>query len=409
MPEDVLQHDDRVVHQEPYAEGESAERHDVEAHVERVAEGERRHHRDRDREADRERISRVAQKEEEHEEGEHTAEEQRGHDVRDRVADERGLAGGDLDRDFRELLAQLPQRLPHRVRDANRVRPRLLEHLESDRGRSVEAGDRLQVGDRIHDRRDIGEDHLTRRRSLGPGDHDLEEFVHLSELAQRAEAVLEAPAADRPARRVVVRLIERVRDVVDRHLVDIEVCGVDDDPQFALRPAREPRQRHPVELLQASLEDDLGQVAQAAQIGPAHRERHDRIARRVRSQDRRPLRPVRELLRQVVQTLARVEGRELHVRAPPELELDERLTLARPRRDAPRPRHGVQLLLDRLRDPALDLGGSRVRVRRPHRERREGDVRKEVDREAEEGHHADHGDAHVEHRGGHGPTERQVG
>ena len=61
MPEDVLEHDDRIVDEHSDAQSETAQAHDVERHVREIQERERPHHRNRNGERDRDRIACVTQ------------------------------------------------------------------------------------------------------------------------------------------------------------------------------------------------------------------------------------------------------------------------------------------------------------------------------------------------------------
>ena len=160
MPEDVLQHDDRVVDQHPHTQRQAAQAHDVEADAEGEQQTKGQNHADGDRERDRDGVAGVVQKEEEHQKGERSSQRQRLHDVRDGVADEAGLRIRDAQRHRRVLVAELGQHLIHTFRHLNGVRARLLIYKEAYRLLAVVAGDRLPVGETVLDRRHIPqEDH----------------------------------------------------------------------------------------------------------------------------------------------------------------------------------------------------------------------------------------------------------
>ena len=84
---DVLEHHDRVVHDEPDRQGERHQRQVVEAVAELVHHRKRRHDRGRQRQAGDDRRRHVAQEDEDHQDHQEHRDQQRGLDVMDGIAD----------------------------------------------------------------------------------------------------------------------------------------------------------------------------------------------------------------------------------------------------------------------------------------------------------------------------------
>ena len=126
MPEDVLEHDDRVIDQHPGAERQSAQAHEVEADAKQVEQAKGQNHADRDGKRDSYRIACIVQEEKEDEEGEGGTKGERLHDIGDGVTDEPRLRIGDRQLDFRVFLAQLSQHLIDALGHLHRIGARLL-------------------------------------------------------------------------------------------------------------------------------------------------------------------------------------------------------------------------------------------------------------------------------------------
>ena len=136
---DVLDVDDRVVHERADGDRQPAERHRIDRHVEAAQHEDggsqrQRHRRERDG-----RGARVGQKDQHDRDHQEAAVTQRGYHVVDGDLDEVGLPEYQpIDRDPRwQLLLQRVEFAVEERRDLNRVRARLLLHADDDRGRAV--------------------------------------------------------------------------------------------------------------------------------------------------------------------------------------------------------------------------------------------------------------------------------
>src|SRR5690606_24557767 len=109
-----------------------------------------------------------------------------------------------------------------------------------------------------------------------------------------------------------------------------------------------------------------------------------------------------------VEPLPEVERGEIHVRAPPELDRDVGAAGPRTGGDLPNPLHDRDGLLDRLRDERLHLARADPRVLRLDRDRREREVRQEIDLEPCVRDDPEDHDGHERHGDGDGPGDRKV-
>ena len=73
MPEDVFEHDDGVIDQARQGEGEAAEHHAVDGTAGELQDEERRQHRERDGEEDREGGAKAAEEDQDHQAGQEEA------------------------------------------------------------------------------------------------------------------------------------------------------------------------------------------------------------------------------------------------------------------------------------------------------------------------------------------------
>ena len=283
MPEHVLEHHDGVVHQHADAQGEAAQAHDVERHVEEVEQRKGADHRDRNRQGHRHRIARVPQEQEQHQEGQETTEHQRLHHVADCLADEPGLAHRYVEAHVGELSAQLVQHLVHTLRHPHRVGARLLEQQQPHRLLAVVAGYRLAVLEAVLHVSDVANQHdagtcaVPRAVRAQPQWHPLDLLDRL-ELSERAQRVAITAAQDRAAGRALIGGIQSAEHILYRVAVALEQARIDLDVDLALEAAGDRRLRDAIDLFQPALEHRLGEVLQGSEVcAPDHRQRHDRL------------------------------------------------------------------------------------------------------------------------------------
>ncbi len=170
---DVLQHDDGVVDQHPDAQGEPAERHDVEREARHAHQRHAAEDRDRDRRTDDQRPPHRAKEEEDDEHRQTPAQSRRLSDAAHRRTDEEGLvlsdAGGHVGRE--EAVALEPrQDAVAAVDDLHGVRIGLLGDGDLHGRLSVEAGEDPVVEVSVADVRDIGQGDVAPTAGQGEAD-----------------------------------------------------------------------------------------------------------------------------------------------------------------------------------------------------------------------------------------------
>jgi hypothetical protein len=114
---------------------------------------------------------------------------------------------------------------------------------------------------------------------------------------------------------------------------------------------------------------------------------------------------LRQLLEQVVELLAHVEHREVHIGAPGEAQCDQGDALAGDALHALDAGHSADTALDGLRDEPLDLGRTHVGVLGVHDEPWVGDVGQQIDGNTGERDEPQEDDAQEEHRHRNGATD----
>ena len=205
------------------------------------------------------------------------------------------------------------------------------------------------------------------------------------ELVERAHqealrALLEAAAGE-----VDVLGAHAPRHDVDREAELRELLLVDEDLDLVLVAAADLDGGRAFDGLEVRLEAVFGEAGAAdfrrstTGLGRAfveQREPHDGLARRVEAQQQRSLGLERQL--QQVELLAHVDAREVHVRAPEELERHVGLAGARHRAHLAHVADDADRFLDRPRDEVLDLERRGARQLGADRERRVGEVRQQV-------------------------------
>ncbi len=135
-------------------------------------------------------------------------------------------------------------------------------------------------------------------------------------------------------------------------------------------------------------------------------EAHHRLGRGIEAQQQRALRFEREL--QQVELLAHLDARQIHVRAPDELQGHVRLTGTRYGTHLADIANDPDRLFDRSCDQVLDLQGCSPDELRAHGERRIGEIGQEIHFQARQRYKAEQRDRHHAHDDGDAPASGEV-
>ena len=308
------------------------------------------------------------------------------------------------------------QRLLHVGRYGNGIGAGFLVHQNPDRLEAVVARNFLAFGKAVHHGCNIAEAHqpecgivlgvgvlLCRRfpctaNSL-PRHHHIADLIDGLKLAQGAERVAVASAQNGSAAGRIVGVVERARDLGQGNPIRLEERRVHINLNLAVEATGDRRLRHPVELLQATAEDAIGNFLVLKKVGaPGQGDRQDRFGLRIDAQDRGTLGGLRKRLANVVEPFAHIEGGEIHVGAPRKAEGDQADPFLRDRGDLLDARHGCGLLFDRLGDQALDLGGRHIRIAGVDNQTRKADLGQKIDRQPRIGDDSQHDHCQNQHR-----------
>ena len=255
VPNDVLEHDDRIVHDEPDCQREGHQRKVVEAVVQQIHGGKRPDHRYRQSEAWYNRRRHVAQEQKDHGNDEHQRQQQRHLHVvhglldRNRAVDERRqpYAAGNLRLHLRD-----------QVFDGRRHRHGIASRLpldgKDDRARAVVPARHLVALYIIQHMADIAEPN---GRAIAIGDDHARERRRVLELAVRLhrERLVRPPKHSR--RQIHVLAVDRVRDFVDADLPIGERRRIELHAHGVLLRAVHDDLRHPRHHRDALREDRL--------------------------------------------------------------------------------------------------------------------------------------------------------
>ena len=229
------------------------------------------------------------------------------------------------------------------------------------------------------------------------------------------------PCSSRPPERLTFSSPQPPRDRVDRQVELRQLLLVHEDLDLVLVAAADLDRRGAVDRLEVGLEAVVGEAAQALQpldaaglagvrlrelVGVDEGVAHDRFGGRVETQQDRPARLERQL--QQVDLLAHVDAREVHVRAPGELEDHVGLAGARDRAHRADVPDDADRLLDRAGDERLELERRGARQVRAHRQRRVGEVGQQVELQARQRDEAEQHDRDRHHQDGDAPARREL-
>src|SRR5690606_1620873 len=406
VPRDVLDHDDRVIDQDPDREREPEQRDHVQREAERGLQDEGGDDRDRERERGDHRRLPVVQEEHDDDDRQDRTQDHLADHVPDRLADRDRVVADDLDVDTgREGSPELFDRGVDLVRDLDGVRARDLEDVERDGALAVHERERPLLGGPLLDARDV-----TEPNRLAPTvrDDDVLEVPDLGDPAGHADELLRAAALEPPGRDLHVLTLERADDLGDRYADRVHAVREQVDPYLALEPARDPDLADAGDRFQAPTDRLIGECRQLD--GREHvrreREREDRHRGRVELLHDRRLDVEGQVAADRFDLRADVLCRGVVVTAELELDYDERDAFERDGRDLVHTLDGVERLLQTTRDLALDRLRARARVDRLDRDERDVDVRELVDREAPEAEEPQDDEPEHDHRREDGSSDR---
>ncbi len=378
---DVLEHHDRVVDQHAGGQREPAKAHQVELDVAEEEQTEGDDDRHRDGEADHQRAAPVAEKDEQHQDGQRPAQHQRLHQPLERRPHVRRIAVDEVVAEVVVVVRDHRQRLVERRRDDQGVRLGLLVEQHRDHRGAAEQGGALRLLDRVDHPGDVGDAH---RRPTGQADVGRLDVVQLLELAVDPQAQLQRPLAHPAAGERDVAAHQRPADVLDVDAVDRHLAAVGLDQDLAVGAAHHLGPADAVHLLEGRLHHLAGELGQGLETaGSLEHQDADRPRARVPAQDHRPVRGLGKVVAEghPVDRLAQMEVGEVHLGAPLVLDGDDRDALAGPRQHVADPGLGGDRLLEALGDEAFQVLGGDVLVDREDGEPRVDDRRQQIDRQ----------------------------
>ena len=227
VPEDVLQHHDRVVDDEPDRQHHRQERQRVDREAEHVHQRERADQRHRYRDQRDDRRAQAPQGDEDHQPDQQDGLADRAEDIGDRAIDENGrVVRDDQLHARRHRLVHLHDLGAHRVRQVERIGDRLLDHADVERGLAIEARD-----DALLERTDLGVADVANAHRIAAdvGDNDVVELFGRAHVGFRDDGELARLRFDAAGRNLRVLSADRVLDVLHGQLVAGEPRAVDID------------------------------------------------------------------------------------------------------------------------------------------------------------------------------------
>jgi hypothetical protein len=382
VPEDVLQHDDGVVHDQADRQREAGEAHRVQREAAQVDQREGRDDRDRDRERDDQGGADVAEEEEQDDHGERAADQGVLLDPVHAVLDEAGLVVGEAERQLRVLLLRQLDLLADRLGGGDGVRAALPLDQQADRGLAVQAGGDAPLRGGVADGGDLAE----RDEPAAVGaDRDCPHIVDAGEVAGGADRVLGLGLLGDAGRQVQVLLRDAVGDLLERQPAGAQLLRVHVQDDRALLAAGDVHRGDAVRALDDRRDLVVEQGAEPDRVLDArHAVDHDRGLGRVVLEDDGVLqrRVGREVAAGALDLLENVHGRLPDVHPPVELDADVGDALIRGGLYLVQAGHRRDGALDRAGDLRLNLLRGDVGPLGRDGDGRERDVGQQVHREA---------------------------
>ncbi len=387
MAIDVLENDDRVVHEHADAEREPAEGDDVQREAAEIHEPEGGDDRDRYRGRDDERARDVAQKQEQDEDREQPPDENRGPHVADRFLDiDGGVDDGDQV-ELRDVAVDAAHFGAHAFGDGDGVGARLLADRDAQPRLPVDADHLADLLPGILDVRHVPD----ADRSAGAGRDDrVADLVEIAVFPLRAHEDFEVSLVVEPGRDVSILVPQGAEHRVGRYPERLELIAAKIDVYLPVQAAADVDRGHPGHPLEPVFHlvlDDAPQIEGIEIAGSA--DEHDRKGRKIEFPDHRARDVFRKPAEHAVDAVADVVRRHVEVRSPREGDSHLALPLRGRRRDLLHALHRRERLLDRPGDRFFHLLRADVAVVRDHGDGGEGDFRHEIDRQAAEGNDAE--------------------
>ena len=398
VPEDVLEHDDRIVDDDPDRERDREQRHVVQRGAHHVHQRERRDDGGRDRQRGDEDGPDVADEHHDDDGGEEAAEQQVLLERRDGRVDEPGVVA--RQRDGHVLRQRAPDRLQPPA-NALGHRDRVLAHrpadIEHDGGVLAQPGGGGRALETVFRVPHVGH---ADRRPVHRGDRDAPEVASRVEPAERPQQELPLPLLDDAPGDLDVLRGDGVADLCHRQPVRVQLLEIDHDVNLARTPAADRDVADAVDRLDDPrdlLVRELGQSPQAHDLR-RHHDRHDGRGVGIdlcddRRQElgRHASDRARDFLPDVVDRFADLALQdEAHGNVGP--------TLGHARRHLVDPGHAADGVLHRLDRGGRDLGGTGAGEGQAHVDRRRIRSGKQVDAQIPEREDAEDHQRHDEHR-----------
>ena len=400
VPERIFEHHNRGVDHHADAEGEAAERHDVQREACEEQQRERAHDRDRNRRADDQRGSEAAEEEEDDERDENRSDDgvllhgaDRSLDVDRAVVHHGHLDVGHLAVDARDLG-------PHEVRNLHGVGARLLLHLHAHARLAVDAQQRADVFGGVLD---VGHVADIDRHAVARHEHEIADFVEALKLRLIAEQVRAIALIHLAERRVLVLVADQRADAIDGQIERRDFFFRELHVNLASEPAARGDRGHAVHSLEPGAELVFGNLTERDAVVVAfHAEAHDRHGVGILPEDDGRIGVDRQPSAHAVQARAQVVHGGIQIGAPRKRHANVARALLRGRVHLFETRDRADRLLDGARDDLLHLQRPDTGVIHADADRGIAHIRQQIHREPRERNGAeqnDHGADH-EHRDG---------
>ena len=405
---DVLEHDDRIVDDQPdrQHEREESERVDREA----GGEHQRAHADQADRNRDQRNEARAhrAEEQEDHRGHQHRRLEDRPVHRLDRTLDEQRVVVGDVDGEaLGQLLAQARQLGLERLRERQRIGGGLLDQAERDRVATVEAHDAALVLRGERDAADVADAH---RVAVDVAHDDVLELGDALQVRLRDDGEFALAALDAPRRQFDVLPPQRVLDVLRREREAGQPVGGEPHAHRELALAEDAHVGRARQRLQARLHEPVGDVGNLER-----RQRHaregqpdDRVRVGLDLGDHRLVDRVGQLRAHARDAVAHVGRCAVRIALEAEAHGDLALLGARDRREHVDSLDAGDRILERLGDLRLDDVGRRAQVFRRDGDRRLVDLRVFAHLQPRIRNEPEQQDDQRQHRGEHGPPDADI-
>src|SRR5262252_645248 len=407
-PEDVLEHNDRVVDDDADRQRQRQQRDGVDGEAHPPHAHERADDRGRDRDRRDERAAQAAEEQEHDQRRQDGAEAQVLLHRADAGPRRLGVVADDRQTEARRHpRLELLHALVERVHDRDAVLARLLADRQHHGRLAVDAGGGLSLLFAIDHRAEIGD---RDRVALDRAHDDLADRGDRRHAAAHPERQPRRTGVDRPARRRHVLGDDGALDLDRAHPRAAQLHGIQNHLNLALPPTQDghlPDARHVLQRLPQLVIGELRHLADRA----LRQQRDEQHRRRVRIQlaDDRVLGPLGQIRQRRRHLVTHLLSREVDVLV--EVEPDDQLrhALGGDRLQLLETADRVDRLFDLVRHLGLDLLRGGARQHGHDRHDRKVDVGKAIEVQLEVADHADDGDGQHQYRREDGPLDANAG